>query len=326
MNRLRRLRSNPLLRTLRTECRIHPEQLIQPIFITDGVGKTPIHGLDGQYRYGIDTLTDTLLPLLKDHPLPILLFGSPVNKQDDDWSLVTRAIQCIKQHCPSCCVIADVCLCAYTTHGHCGPVHQRYGITDMHNDATLPIIAQQAVAFADAGADIIAPSGMVDGMVRVIREALDHHGHHELPILSYSAKFASHLYGPFRTAVGVSIPECGRSGYQLNPANRHEAMQEIAHDIQEGADAIMVKPALPYLDIMVLAKQHYPHIPLAAYQVSGEYAMIRAGAQQGFFQEHHMIQETLLAITRAGADWIITYNAWSVLHSSYTHPIAKCLL
>ena len=245
----------------------------------------------------------------------VLLFGIPANKDAEgsfSWrpnGVIQQAISLIKDVAPQLLVISDVCFCEYTDHGHCGVIRERTGTLDVENDATLDLLVKQAISHAEAGADVIAPSGMMDGMVGALRQALDQHGFDYIPILSYAAKFASSFYGPFREAA-EGVPQFGdRKTYQMDPANSDEALREAMIDIEEGADMIMVKPANAYLDVIYRIKQAYPGIPLCAYQVSGQYAMIKAAAEQGWINEREAALETLLAIKRAGADFIITYFA-----------------
>jgi porphobilinogen synthase len=244
----------------------------------------------------------------------VILFGIPAQKDArgsaacDDSGIVQEAVRLIKTRAPGLLVITDLCFCEYTDHGHCGPLTESAGRLDVDNDATLPLLAQQAVSHARAGADLVAPSGMMDGMVAAIRAGLDGAGFHSLPILSYAAKFASGYYGPFREAA-ESTPSFGdRRTYQMDPANGDEAMREVAIDLAEGADMVMVKPALAYLDIVRRVKERFG-VPLAVYNVSGEYAMLKAAAANGWIDERRVVMETLTGFKRAGADMILTYHA-----------------
>jgi porphobilinogen synthase len=279
------------------------------LFIVPGKGvKKPISSLSGQYHFSADTVVDEAGELEHLGIKAVLLFGLPPAKDDigavscDEHGVVQEAIRAIKKRSTNLEVIADLCFCEYTSHGHCGVVVNG----DVDNDLTLAQTATQAVSLAKAGADIIAPSGMMDGMVSIIRRSLDESGLSNVAIMSYAAKFASAYYGPFREAA-QSAPAFGdRRTYQMDPANSNEALREIESDIAEGADIVMVKPALPYLDIIARAKERFL-VPLAAYNVSGEYAMIKAAAAQGLIDEARVMMETLLAIKRAGADMIISY-------------------
>jgi porphobilinogen synthase len=314
--RPRRLRRTPALRRLARETTLSVDQLIHPLFVTAGAGvERPIGSMPGHAQRSVDRLAaevDTLGAL----GLPaVLLFGLPARKDPtgagawDPAGPVPQAIAAIKRQAPDLVVIADVCLCEYTDHGHCGLLAPETGA--VLNDATLPLLARAAVAYADAGADIVAPSAMMDGQVAAIRAALDAAGHADTPILAYAAKFASAFYGPFREAAG-STPAFGdRRAYQMDPPNRREALREVALDVAEGADMIMVKPAGPYLDI-IRDVRDTTDLPLVAYQVSGEYAMLQAAAANGWIDEQRATLESLIGIRRAGADLIITYAAQAV--------------
>ena len=309
--RPRRLRSYPRIRKLVRETLINPEQLVAPIFVRPGSGIVePIASMPGINRYSVDTVGDYVAGLADAGIEAILLFGIPAAKDEigsgayDPEGIVPKAINAIRDSVSSTAIIADVCLCEYTSHGHCGMIKD--GAVD--NDSTLPLLSKAAVAYARAGADIVAPSAMMDHQVRAIREALDTSGNGHTAIMGYSAKYASSFYGPFRDAAG-SAPSFGdRKGYQMSPSNRREAMREIALDIQEGADIIMVKPALAYLDVISEARRRFD-VPLAAYSVSGEYSMLKAAGSMGLLNENETMQELLLSIKRAGADIIITYHA-----------------
>ncbi len=310
MRRFRRLRANEQMRRLVRETHIEKSRLIYPLFMEEGENiKTPVDSMPGVYRYSLDRADEILKEVSDSGISGVLLFGIPKQKDDfatgayADNGITQKAIRYIKQQYPDMLVTADVCLCEYTSHGHCGIVENH----KILNDRTLPLLAKMAVSLAKAGADIIAPSDMMDGRVSAIRSALDENGFTDIPIMSYSAKFASVYYSPFRDAA-QSAPCFGdRKTYQMDSANGREALREIADDIEEGADIVMVKPALAYLDIISRASDM--GIPLAAYNVSGEYAMIKAAAQNGWIDEKKAVLENLTAIRRAGADIIITYHA-----------------
>ena len=309
--RLRRLRKTPVLRSLVRETRVHPSQLIAPVFLVPGSGiQKEIRSLQGQFHVSVDRAVELVQRRQEMGLLSTLLFAIPEYKDESGTAackgdgVVQRAAEAIKKHCPEVCVTADLCFCEYTSHGHCGVIHEG----DVANDATLAMLQEQALSVARAGVDIIAPSGMMDGAVGALRMSLDDHGFSGLPIMSYSAKFASSFYGPFRDAV-ESTPSFGdRRTYQMDPANVQEAMREVALDIEEGADIVMIKPALPYLDVIRGVKERF-EMPTAAYNVSGEYAMIKAAAEKGWIDGHRAMLETLTSIHRAGADIIITYFA-----------------
>ncbi len=308
--RLRRLRLNPVLQTQLEETELSVRRFIVPLFVRSGTRqKVPIRSMPGQFQWSIDLL---LLEAKRLHRLgvdSVLLFGIPRHKdaQGSDafapGGIVQQAIRSLKRSIPSLLVVSDLCFCEYTSHGHCGIVKGG----ELDNDATLKLIAKTAVAQARAGADIIAPSGMVDGMVKTIRRALDRAGFQNRLIMSYSAKYASAFYGPFREAARSSPQHGHRRGHQMNPANAQEALREVALDIEEGADIVMVKPALAYLDIIRRVKETF-NVPVAAYNVSGEYSMVKAAAQKGWIDETLVTREILTAIRRAGADLIITYH------------------
>ncbi|MEO7361584.1 MAG: porphobilinogen synthase [Gemmatimonadaceae bacterium] len=312
VDRPRRLRSSETLRSLVCETRLSPSQCILPLFITAERNVVrPIGSIMHHAQRSVDRLPEELDTLAATSVHSVLLFGIPDGKDDHGsgaWSSsgpVPRAIAAIKQHSPSVAVVADVCLCEYTSHGHCGSLS---GTGEVVNDATLESLGRSAVAYADAGADIIAPSAMMDGQVAAIRDALDGAGHAGVPIMAYSAKYASAFYGPFRDAA-ASAPSFGnRRGYQMDPPNAREALREVRLDIEQGADIVMVKPAGAYLDIIHAVRQRIDR-PLAAYQVSGEYAMIHAAAERGWIDARSAALESLVAIKRAGADIIITYFA-----------------
>lgn len=311
MQRFRRLRANPAMRRMVRETRIDPAELIYPIFVAEGENiKTPVDSMPTVYQYSIDRLEEILPQIAGSGISGLLIFGIPAHKDArgteayNDEGITQRAIRYIKAHYPDMIVIADVCLCEYTDHGHCGLV---CGCRIL-NDETLPLLSAMSVSLAKAGADIIAPSDMMDGRVAAIRKSLDENGFTDTPIMAYSAKFASGYYSPFRDAAH-SAPGFGdRKTYQMDPANGREALREIEDDIREGADMVMVKPALAYLDVLKSARERFD-LPLVAYIVSGEFSMVKAAAQMGWIDERRIVMENLTAIKRAGADIIITYHA-----------------
>lgn len=311
MRRFRRLRASAAMRRLVCETQICRSDLIYPLFVAEGEDiKTPIESMPGIFRYSIDRLGE-ILSEVKDIGISgVIIFGIPEHKDETASSarhshgIAQQAIRYIKSEFPELIVIADVCLCEYTSHGHCGVVRDG----KILNDETLPLLAEAAVTLAEAGADIIAPSDMMDGRVAAIRGALDKNGFTDTPILSYSAKFASGYYSPFREAAD-SAPGFGdRKTYQMDNANGREALREIQDDIDEGADMVMVKPALAYLDIVRAARDRFD-LPIAVYNVSGEYSMVKAAAKLGYIDEKRIVMENLTAMKRAGADIIITYHA-----------------
>ncbi len=309
--RMRRLRATPVLRELVRETRLTASDLVMPFFVHTEAGRTPIAAMPGVDRLGIDELVRETGECVALGIPAVLLFGIPADKDPegsgawDPEGVVQLATRAIKAAHPDLLVIADLCLCEYTDHGHCGLLTQA-GRVD--NDASLELLARTAVAQARAGADVIAPSDMMDGRVGAIRSGLDAEGFADTPIMAYSAKFASAYYGPFREAAG-STPSFGdRRSYQMDPANGDEALREAALDVEEGADVLMVKPALPYLDVLWRIKQQ-SRMPVAAYNVSGEYAMVKAAAAAGYLDERSTVLETLTSIRRAGADIVITYHA-----------------
>ncbi|MBI4635674.1 MAG: porphobilinogen synthase [Candidatus Rokubacteria bacterium] len=311
MFRPRRLREKQLLRKMVRETALAVDDLVYPLFAVHGRGvREPIPSMPGQFRLAIDELVKEAKDAAGMGIPAVLLFGLPAEKDPRgseayaDDGIVQQAVRAVKDRVPDLLVVTDVCLCQYTSHGHCGIVEDGA----VRNDPTLELLARVAVSHAEAGADMVAPSDMMDGRVGAIREALDEASYTDTPIMAYSAKYASSFYGPFRDAAG-SAPQFGdRRSYQLDPANALEAMREIALDIDEGADIVMVKPALPYLDIISRAKAEFG-LPLAAYSVSGEYAMIRAAGRLGWLDEERAMLEALTAIRRAGADLVITYFA-----------------
>jgi porphobilinogen synthase len=315
VQRLRRLRMNPTLQRMVRETRLSVEQLICPLFVRPGSGvHQPIRSMPGQFQLSVDALVEECRQAA-DLGIPaILLFGIPEHKDavgSESWSetgVIQRAVREVKRACPDLVVITDVCLCEYTDHGHCGVIAERGGRKDVDNDATLPLLVKEAVSHARAGADVIAPSDMMDGRVAGVRRGLDEAGFEHLPIMAYAAKYASSYYGPFRDAA-ESPPQFGdRKSYQMDLSNGDEALREAAADIEEGADIVMVKPAANYLDIIWRVKQRFG-MPTAAYHVSGEFSMIKAAAANGWIDEKGAALETTTAIARAGADLIITYFA-----------------
>jgi porphobilinogen synthase len=316
--RPRRLRQHPRLRDLVREHRLGVDDLIYPLFVYHGKDlRREIPSMPGQFQLSLDRLPERLDEVQQARIPAILLFGIPAHKDSRgsaaslDAGIVQEAVRIAKRRVPEILVITDVCFCEYTDHGHCGPLTDRGGRLDVDNDATLPLLAEQAVSHARAGADVVAPSGMMDGMVRAIRHGLDRAGFLHVPILSYAAKFASAYYGPFRDAA-ESAPAFGdRRSYQMDPANGDEALREVEIDLAEGADLVMVKPALAYLDIARRVKARFG-VPVAAYNVSGEYAMVKAAAARGWIDERRVVLETLSGFKRAGIDMIITYHALDV--------------
>ena len=319
--RPRRLRRNETLRRMIRETRVTADDLVLPLFVREETrARKPIASMPGQFQLGMEDAVDAA-DAAADAGIPaVLLFGIPKHKDAlgsgayDPEGVICRAVAAIKKRRPDLCVITDVCLCEYTDHGHCGALEEnRDGLLDVHNDATVELLVREARVHADAGADMVAPSDMMDGRVGAIRDGLDGAGHEDVPIMAYSAKFASAFYGPFRDAA-ESPPQFGdRRSYQMDPANSDEALREIALDLDEGADIVMVKPALPYLDIIARARDEF-NIPIAAYNVSGEYAMIKAAAAQGWLDEKRTVLEMVTGIKRAGATLIITYWAMDIAH------------
>ncbi len=312
--RLRRLRRSEALRRLVCETQIGVNDLIYPIFITEGAKeKEAIDSMPGIYRFPLDLLPEEIEEIAELSIPGVILFGIPQHKDElgsgayHPEGVVQQAIKIIKKTAPQLLVITDVCLCEYTSHGHCGVIVDG----EVDNDKTLELLAKVALSHAQAGADLVAPSDMMDGRVKAIRECLDKNGFGMVPILSYAAKYASAFYGPFREAA-ESAPQFGdRRSYQMDPPNLREALREVEQDIAEGADMVMVKPALAYLDVIRKVKDNFNH-PLVAYNVSGEFAMVKAAAQRGWLEERRAVFEILTAIKRAGADIIITYHAKEV--------------
>ncbi|MCS7305274.1 MAG: porphobilinogen synthase [Thermoguttaceae bacterium] len=315
--RLRRLRYLPAMRRLVRQVHLRAEQMILPVFVRPGRGvKKEIPSMPGHWQLSPDLAAQEVREAARLGLGGVLLFGIPEQKDPEGREalrpdgVIPQAIRAAKDAAPEVLVITDLCFCEYTSHGHCGPICQRAGRTDVDNDTTLQLLGQQAVVHAQAGADLVAPSGMMDGMVGAIRKALDAAGFEHVPILSYAAKYASAFYGPFREAA-ESAPQFGdRRSYQMDPASRTEAaLREIQLDLAEGADMVMVKPALAYLDVIREVRCRWPEIPLAAYNVSGEYSMVKAASERGWLDEKQIALEILTAIGRAGADIIITYWA-----------------
>jgi len=323
--RPRRLRRTESLRALVRETTLSPDDLMWPLFVVPGAKvRNPVKSMPGVFQLSVDELVAEAQAGFAAGVRSVILFGVPEHKDESgssayaDDGVVPRAIRALREKVPGLVIATDVCLCEYTDHGHCGILRppkaggsrQDLGVD---NDLTLPILAKEAVAHARAGADIVAPSDMMDGRVAAIREGLDVAGFPDVPILSYAAKYAGAFYGPFRDAAesapreGPGIPK-DRKGYQMDPANAREAMREVALDLAEGADMVMVKPAVPYLDIVRMVRESF-QVPVAAYHVSGEYAMIKAAAQAGWIDEDRVVLETLLCIRRAGADFVLTYHA-----------------
>lgn len=315
--RPRRLRSSPLLRQLIRETELHPSDFVLPLFVRPGSGiRNEIASMPGNYQLSPDTLVDEIGSATELGIRSFMLFGIPAHKDPvgrvalDSDGIVQQALRSVRQafgH--DVYLLADECFCEYTDHGHCGILHHpRPGVVDVDNDATLPLLVEQCVSHAQAGADMVAPSGMLDGMVAAIRTGLDKAGFTNTPIMSYSAKYASGFYGPFRDAA-ESPPQFGdRNTYQMDPANSDEALREVALDVAEGADILMVKPALSYLDIIRRVHDRF-ELPIAAYNVSGEFAMVKAAARNGWIDERRVTLEILTSIKRAGAGIILTYHA-----------------
>jgi porphobilinogen synthase len=317
-SRPRRLRHHPVVRALVRETDLSAQDLILPLFVRPGKNvKKEIGSMPGNYQLSIDRLVDEVGGHLDLGLRAFIFFGIPVHKDatgagaSSDDGIVQQALRAVRAAHKDTLLITDECFCEYTDHGHCGVLNDYGGRRDVDNDATLPLLAQQCVSHARAGADVVAPSGMLDGMVGAIRQGLDEAGFSWLPIMSYAAKYASAFYGPFRDAA-ESPPQFGdRSGYQMDPANSDEALREVKLDLDEGADIIMVKPALSYLDIVRRVKDSFG-VPVAAYNVSGEFAMVKAAAMRGWIDERRVVLEILTSIKRAGADMILTYFAADV--------------
>lgn len=314
VQRPRRLRINENVRRMVRETSLSVDDLVYPVFVTHGKGVArPVEAMPGIYNYSIDKLLEELEEVVRLKIPGILPFGIPTAKDEvgsgayAEDGIIQQAVRAIKRTYPELLVITDLCLCEYTSHGHCGVIREGKVL----NDPTLELLARTAVSHAAAGADMVAPSDMMDGRVGAIRGALDEYGYENVPIMAYSAKYASAFYGPFREAAG-SAPQFGdRKAYQMDPANSDEALREVWLDIEEGADIVMVKPALAYMDIIQRVKDEFGY-PVAAYNVSGEYSMVKAAAQKGWVDERRIVMESLTGIKRAGADIIITYHAKDV--------------
>ena len=315
IRRPRRLRRTASIRSMVRETRVLPENLVLPLFVVpDSRPRVEIRSMPGVFHNHVSDIVDECQKAMSLGIQSVLLFGIPKSKDavgSSSWDAdgpVQSAIHAIRKLIPGMTVIADVCLCEYTDHGHCGVISEKDGVKDVHNDATLELLVRQSLSFAEAGADFVAPSDMMDGRVAAIRSGLDGGGHSDVGLISYAAKFASGFYGPFREAA-ESAPSFGdRRTYQMDPANAREAIREIEIDIAEGADMVIVKPALAYLDIIKAARDRFDH-PLVAYNVSGEYAMVKAAAERGWIDGDRVRDEILTSIKRAGADLIITYFA-----------------
>ena len=310
--RPRRLRRTAAIRDLVRETKLSPDDFVQPYFVVEGeFVRNPIDSLPGQFQLSIDELIKDAEETFSLGIKAVILFGIPKGKDSigsetwDDNGIIQRAVRALKTSIPELLVISDVCFCEYTDHGHCGVITEN---GELDNDATLLNLQKQVISHAKAGVDIVAPSGMIDGMVGAIRSALDDEGYTLTPILSYAAKFSSSFYGPFRDAVDSSPHFGDRKAYQMDPANRREALREVKLDVEEGADIIMIKPALPYLDLIREVRERWD-LPIAAYNVSGEYAMIKAAAERGWLDGEAAMLESLISIKRAGADMILTYFA-----------------
>ena len=311
VTRLRRLRYNAVLRQMVTETKLSVDDFVMPLFVCIGTNvRNHINSMPGNYQLSVELLVEECKTIYASGVKAVLLFGIPEHKDEDvsvaceHNGIVQQAIRAIKKEIKDMFIIADVCNCEYTTHGHCGTIVDG----DVDNDATLITLAKQSVSLAEAGADMIAPSDMMDGRVGIIREQLDANGFVKIPIMAYSAKYASGFYGPFREAA-ESAPKFGnRATYQMNPANSDEALREVELDIEEGADIVMVKPALSYMDVIYRVKNEF-NMPVAAYNVSGEFAMLKAAAEKGWIDGPRVMMEILTSIKRAGADIIITYHA-----------------
>ncbi|MFO0652645.1 MAG: porphobilinogen synthase [Polyangiales bacterium] len=316
VQRPRRLRRNGAIRAMVRETSLRPEQLVAPLFVTPGVNrKKPINSMPGHAQISVDLAVEEAKALWSLGIRSFLLFGLPDRKDEegsgawDPSGPVPTATKAIKDALPDAVMMADVCVDEYTSHGHCGVLRtRRDGSVDVDNDATVERLARISLVYANAGADVIAPSDMMDGRIGAVRKVLDSHGHEEVIVMSYAVKYASAFYGPFREAADCAPKFGDRASYQMDPANTREAMREVALDLEEGADIVMVKPALAYLDVIARVKEAV-HVPVAAYNVSGEYAMLHAAAANGWLDLTRTVKETLLSIRRAGADIIITYHA-----------------
>jgi porphobilinogen synthase len=315
LERPRRLRRTETLRSMVRETELTPKDFVLPLFVMPGKGvRNPVGSMPGVFQLSVDEAVKEA-KLAYKHAVPsVILFGLPEKKDAlgsggwDNHGPVAQAVRALKDAAPELCVITDVCMCEYTDHGHCGKLVQRRGQTIVDNDATLELLAREALCHAEAGADIVAPSDMMDGRVAKIRQTLDSAGYDDVALLSYAAKYASGFYGPFREAADSAPQHGDRRGYQMDPANAREALREVQLDLAEGADMVMVKPALSYLDIITRVRAQVD-VPVAAYNVSGEYAMVKAAAKNGWIDEKRVMLEVLTSIKRAGADIILTYHA-----------------
>lgn len=315
ITRPRRLRKSPVTRGMIRETILTRDDLIMPLFVRPGTKvQNPISSMPGNYQLSVDMLTENCKKLYDKGVKSVLLFGIPEEKDEtgdiacEHNGIVQQAIRALKREVPGLYLIADICNCEYTVHGHCGTIVNN----DVENDSTLVTLARQAFSLAQAGVDMVAPSDMMDGRVGAIRKLLDEHGFYNLPIMAYSAKYASAFYGPFREAA-ESAPKFGdRSTYQMDPANKNEALREVELDIEEGADIVMVKPALSYLDVINEVKNTF-NMPVAAYNVSGEFSMVKAAAEKGWIDEKRITKEILTSIKRAGADIIISYHTQDII-------------
>lgn len=313
------MRSHPSLRALISETQLNLRDLIYPIFIKNEEGdKIPISSMPGLYQIPLSRLSTEILEIQELGISSIIVFGVPAHKDplgSDSYSddgIIQKAVRKIRSVAPDLLIFSDLCFCEYTDHGHCGIIEERSGKFDINNDLTLELLVKQAISHANAGVDVIAPSGMIDGMVQAIRNGLDREGFEHLPILSYSVKYQSSFYGPFRLAA-EGAPKFGdRSTHQMDISNSGEALRESGLDVMEGADMLMVKPAHGFLDVIYRVKQAYPHVPLGAYHTSGEYSMLKAAVEKGWLDEKKGVLEVLKSIKRAGADFIITYYAKQV--------------
>lgn len=310
-NSLSRLRRTPVMRNLLQETYLHVNQLVSPLFVNESItSKTEIKSMPGQFQHTIESALVEVEHCVSKGISSFLIFGTPSDKtpdgsqSSDPNGIAQKAIRAIKEKFPDVLVIADVCLCLYTTHGHCGILNGDH----IDHEATCRQLELQTLSYAEAGANWVAPSGMIDGMIYSMRRALNAHGYNHIAILSYAVKYASSFYGPFRDAVECHLNKGNRKTYQMNPANSREAIREAEVDLSEGADMLMVKPAMNYLDVISQVKSNFPEVPLCAYQISGEYAMLKAAMEKGWLNEN-CIMESLIAIKRAGADFIITYFA-----------------
>ena len=316
--RLRRLRAMPQLRDLICETELSVNDLILPLFIKAEGETNAIQSMPGQFQLNLTDLSEEAQEIAELNIPAVMLFGIPNYKDPQGSSawqpqgIIQEAIGILKDVAPHLLVMTDLCFCEYTDHGHCGVISERTGTADVDNDATLELTAKQAISHAEAGSDVIVPSGMMDGVVHALRQALDQAGYDYLPILSHTAKYASAFYGPFREAAQGAPKFGSRQSYQMDPRNGDEAFREATMDLNEGADMLLVKPAGYYLDVVYRLKQANPGVPIGAYQVSGEYSMIKAAIEKGWLNEQAIILESLLAIKRAGADFMVTYFAKEV--------------